>query len=139
MGGWSTITRSGTGPSVQHGQLPRNDSTSGDSPLKRVAVGFAGADAYGMVERHDENLAVADLAGARRGGDRLDRLGRSIGGHRDLDTYLGQEVHCIFGATIDFSVTLLSPIALDLGDGHSGDADRRQRLPDIVQLERFDD
>src|SRR5262245_43338464 len=39
---------------------------------KRVVVRLAGADADRVLERRDEDLAVADLAGARRGGERLD-------------------------------------------------------------------
>ena len=36
---------------------------AGDS--ERVGIGFAGADAHRVLERHDESLAVADLAVAR--------------------------------------------------------------------------
>ena len=41
---------------------------------ERVFVLFAGADAHRRVEVVDEDLAVADLAGARSGDDRLDHL-----------------------------------------------------------------
>jgi len=54
--------------------------------LQRVAVGFAGADAQGVIDRRHEDLAVADLAGACVRGDDLDRLVREIGGHSDLDS-----------------------------------------------------
>src|SRR5581483_921802 len=33
--------------------------------LKRVAVGFAGADAHDLLERGDEDFSVPDLAGFR--------------------------------------------------------------------------
>ena len=39
---------------------------------ERVRAGLAGADAHGLFDRGDENLAVADLVGARRLYDRLD-------------------------------------------------------------------
>jgi hypothetical protein len=42
--------------------------------LERVAVGFAGPDPQRVIDRGDEYLAVADLAGARAGGDDFDRL-----------------------------------------------------------------
>ena len=35
--------------------------------LERVAVGFAGADPQRMIDRRHEDLAIADLAGARGG------------------------------------------------------------------------
>jgi len=57
---------------------------------------------------------------------------------RNFDPQLGQEVHDIFGAAIDFGVALLAAIALDLGHRHAVDADGRERLADFVQLERFD-
>src|SRR4051794_6241043 len=37
-----------------------------------LGVDFAGADTDGALQFHDEDLAVADLAGVRRLGDRLD-------------------------------------------------------------------
>jgi hypothetical protein len=92
-----------------------------------------------MLERHDENLAVANQAGTGRRGDRLDGLGGAVGRHCYLDTNLGQEIHDVFGAPVDFGMAFLPPVAHDLGDGHSGNADRRQGLPDIVQLERLYD
>ena len=41
---------------------------------ERVVVGFAGADAHRVIERGDENLAVADLSGLGGVGDRVDDL-----------------------------------------------------------------
>src|SRR4029077_20693215 len=107
--------------------------------LQRVAVGLASADAQRMIDRRDEDLAVADLPGARLRRDDLHRLVGDLGGHRDLDPQFGQEVHDIFGAAIDFGMALLTTIALDLGHGHAVDADLCQRLADLVQLEGFDD
>ena len=107
--------------------------------LERVAVGFAGADAQRMVDRRDEDLAVADLPGTRVRGDDLDRLVGDVGGDRDFDAQLGQEVHDVFGAAIDFGMSLLAAVALDLGHRHAVDADGRQCLAHLVKLERFDD
>src|SRR5262249_42755336 len=86
-----------------------------------------------------EDLAVADLAGARAAGDDLDRLVGEIGGDRDLDPQLWQEVHDVFRAAINLGVALLAAVALDLGDGHSVYADGGQRLADLVEFEGFDD
>ena len=59
--------------------------------------------------------------------------------HRDLDLHFRQEVHRVFGAAIDFGLPLLAAESLDLGGGQSLHAEVRQRLADIVQLERLDD
>src|SRR4051812_4163798 len=55
-----------------------------------VAVGFTGADAEGVVDRGDEDLAVADLPGACAGGDDIDRLVRQGAVDRNLQPQLGQ-------------------------------------------------
>src|SRR5690349_7864334 len=51
-----------------------NSWTEGSRGSEGVAVGFAGADANGLLDRRDEDLAVTDLAGPGCGGDRLDHL-----------------------------------------------------------------
>ncbi len=53
--------------------------------LERVAVGFAGADPQRMIDRRHEDLAIADLAGARACGDGFERLVGEIGGHREFN------------------------------------------------------
>ena len=57
--------------------------------------------------------------------------------HLDLD--LRQEIDDVFGAAIELGMALLAAEALDLGDGEAGDADLRQRLAHLVELERLDD
>ena len=52
----------------------RDRSIPSLSGLKRGGVGFAGADAHRMLERHHEDLAVADLAGLGGARDRVDHL-----------------------------------------------------------------
>src|ERR1700730_3960839 len=107
--------------------------------LERVAVGLAGADTQRMVDRGHEDLAVADLPGARVRGDDGNRLVRKVRGDRDFDAQLGQKIHDIFGAAIDLGVALLAAIALDLGNRHAVHTDGRQRLADLVKLEGVDD
>src|SRR5580704_10891947 len=119
--------------------LPVRVKTHQSKNLERVAVGLAGADPKRMIDRRHEDLAVADLAGARARGDDVDRLAGEVGGDRDFDAKLGQEIHDIFGAAVDFGVALLAAIALDLGDRHAVDADRGQRLAHLVELEGFYD
>src|SRR5262245_54407745 len=100
--------------------------------LERVVVGFAGADAHGAVNIADKNFAVADLTGLRSGDDRLHDLVLLVVGDGDLDLQLGQEVHGVFGAAIDFGVTLLPSVALDLGHGHAVHPERGQRIADFI-------
>src|SRR5687767_15709505 len=49
---------------------------------------------------------------------------------------LRQETHGIFGAAIDLGLALLAAEALDLADRQALDADARQRIAHVVQLER---
>src|SRR5262245_17169145 len=86
--------------------------------LERVGVGLAGADAHRALDPVHENLAVADLSGLGGIGDRLHDLLDLIVVDCDVEAYLGQEIHGVFGAAIDFLVSLLAAVALDLGNGH---------------------
>src|SRR3954468_14552628 len=92
-----------------------------------------------MVEVDDEDLAVADLAGLGSGGDGVDGLVDLIGGHGDLDLDLGQEAHGIFGAAIDFRVTLLAAITFDFRHRETVNANGGQGIPDFFELEWLDD
>src|SRR5215471_1319536 len=106
---------------------------------ERRLSGFAGADADSLVEADDKDLAVADLAGLRGRGDRLDDLVGLVGGNRHFDLQLGQEAHGVLGAAVDFRVALLTSVTLDFGDGHPVHAYRSQSVADLVELERLDD
>src|SRR5690606_36217340 len=105
---------------------------------ERVGIELAGADAHHAVQVPDEDLAVADLAGARRLHDRLDHGVELLVGDRDLELDLGQEVDHVLGAAVELGVALLATEALDLGGGDAGHAGLRQRLAHIVELERLD-
>ena len=63
----------------------------------------------------------------------------SSSGDHDLDLDLGQEVDHVLRAPVQLGVPLLAPEPLHLGHGQTGDADLRQRLAHLVELERFDD
>src|SRR5690606_19066095 len=120
---------SGRGSAAQ--KIDRLDLATGVPParsLERVRVDFAGADAHRLVDRNDEDLAVADLAGARGAGQRLDHLIGPVARHADFDAEFRQEAHRVLGAAIDFLVALLPAVALHLGDGHAVNPDRVERL-----------
>ena len=57
----------------------------------------------------------------------------------DLDLDLRQEAHGVLGAAIDLGLALLSAEPLDLAHRQSLDAERGQRVADLVQLERLED
>src|SRR6266567_4375349 len=106
---------------------------------QRRGVGFAGADAYGVVDVVDEDFAVADLAGFGGGRNGIDDLVGLFARNSDFDLDLRQEVHGVLSAAIDFSVALLTPVSLDLGDGQPVHPCRSQSVADLVELERLDD
>src|SRR2546423_13925478 len=126
------------------------DRSAGRSPLRGgptpcasrsdgVFVRLAGADAHHLLDRGDEDLAVADLAGLRRLDDRVDAaLGVRVLDD-DLDLHLRQEVDDILGAAVQLGVALLAAEALDLGDRQARHADVGERLAHLLALELFDD
>src|SRR5215218_11033376 len=92
-----------------------------------------------MVDVVNEDFAVADLPGLGSGGDGLDDLVGLLARNSDFDLDLRQEIHGVFSAAIDFSMALLTPVSLDLGDGQPVHPRRSQSVADLVELERLDD
>src|SRR5258708_4725748 len=107
--------------------------------LERRLAALACPDADHLVDRADEDLAVADAAGAGGALDRLERLGHQVVGEHHLDLHLGQEVDDILGAPVQLGVTLLAAESLHLGDGEAEHADVGERLFHFVELEGLDD
>src|SRR3546814_1700771 len=93
----------------------RTDTTlSLHDALPICLAGLAGADAHGLTHFEDENLAVADRAGA---GALLKRFDDPCGERivaDEFDLHLGHHVGGIFGAAVDFGLSLLPAEALDL-------------------------
>src|SRR3974390_1156112 len=126
-------------PPRQVGSIWPNAPRRRSRQLRRVGVGLSRADSNGLFDRRDKNFAVADLPGFGRRADRLDDAIRLFAWHGDLDPHLGQEVHSVFRAAINFSVPLLAPITLDFGHGHAVNADGGERVAHLIELERLDD
>ena len=84
-----------------------------------AVVGLARADAHGLFDGRDEDLAVADLAGSGRADDGLDSLVHGAGRHHDLDLHLRQEAHRVFGPAVDLRMPFLTAVTFDLGHGHA--------------------
>ena len=57
----------------------------------------------------------------------------------DLDFDLGQEVHDVFRAAIEFGMALLPPETLGFGDGDALQSDFLKRFFHLVELEWLDD
>src|SRR6185503_3762711 len=87
---------------------PEPDATP-DPSRQRGVAGLAGADADRVLHRDHEDLAVADLAGARGLAQReRDLLGERVR-HHHFDPDLRQEVDDVFGAAVELGVSLLPP------------------------------
>jgi hypothetical protein len=67
------------------------DCCSDGGGLERVVAEFAGADADRLLDRIDEDLAVADAARLRGGADRVDRLFGELVRADDLDLTFGRK------------------------------------------------
>ena len=94
---------------------------------------------HDLLDRGDEDLAIADLARPRGLDDRLDGAIDETVGDDELDLHLRQKVDHVFGSPVELGVPLLASEALDLGHRESRDTDLGQRFADLVQLERLDD
>src|SRR6188472_128217 len=66
----------------------------------RLDVGLPGPDANGALQRDDEDLAVADLAGARAGAERVDGGLHERIGDGDLEADLLREPDLHGGAAV---------------------------------------
>ena len=104
-----------------------------------VRSGLVGADADGVVDGIDEDLAVADLAGvADPLGGLDDGLDRDVADD-DLDLDLWQQFRIDLLAAVELGVSLGQAAAVDLADGHAGNADGVQGILEGVQFIRARD
>src|SRR5208283_2786166 len=92
-----------------------------------------------LFHRHHEDFPVADSAGSRSALDGLDDLPRQLVRNNYLELYLGQKVHDVLRTAVQLGMSLLTAESLDLADRETLHTDTRQRLFDLVELERFDD
>ncbi len=106
--------------------------------LHGIRAALTGTDAQGIVNRNNENLAVADATGMRRVANGLDSpVDEIVFGH-ELDLHLGQEIYNVFSPAIEFRVALLMTESLDLRHGQALQPGLVQGLLDLVELERLD-
>ncbi len=102
-------------------------------------AGFAGADADGLFDGGDEDLAVPDFAGVGGFDDGFGD-GPGIGiVDDDFNFDLGEEIDGVFTTAVNFGVALLAAEPLHLGDGHPLDADLGEGFFYFFQFEWLDD
>src|SRR5687768_8263958 len=102
-------------------------------------VGFTRADANGTLEREDEDLAVADLAGAAALAERLERRIDEVVGHRDLEPDLVGESHLHGGAAVGLDPVELTAVTLDAGYRGAAHLGPVEGLQYVVRLLRAND
>lgn len=106
--------------------------------LHGVRAAFTGTDAQGIVNRNNENLAVANTTGMRRVADGLDSPVNEVVVSHKFDLHLGQEIHNVLRSAIEFRVALLMTESLDFRHGQALQPGLVQGLLDLVELERLD-
>src|SRR3954453_9448263 len=94
----------------------------------------SGAYPDDAVDRRYPHLAVADATGLRGlHDDPRDVLDVPVV-DEDLDADLRDQGDVVLRTAVDLGVALLPAVAADLADGHAGDAERLQRLADVLPL-----
>src|SRR6266481_6081242 len=107
--------------------------------LQSARSSLSGTDSHGRSKFGYEYFSVTDLSGARRFNDGFHHPIYLVVVHRQLEFYLGQEVDHVLCPSIEFSVALLTPEALDLCHGNALNPYFSQCRSHIVELEGFDD
>src|SRR5262249_61481874 len=110
-----------------------------DERSTAVAAALAGPDADDLVDREHEDLPVTDPAGLGRFLDGFHHLHHLLLPNDDLELHLRKKIDDVLGPAVQLRVTLLPSEPFHLADGEALDADRRQALLHLVQLEGFDD
>src|SRR6266536_2623745 len=105
----------------------------------RRFAGLAGANPHDLLDRCDEDLAVADLSRPRGFYDRFYRAFDEIVGDDHLDLDLGQEIDDVLRTAIELGMALLAAETLNLRHREPADADIGERFAHLVELERLDD
>src|SRR4051812_15724053 len=104
-----------------------------------VVAFFSGADADHLVDGRHEDLAVADLTGARRLADGVEHLVHQRVGDDDLQLDLRDEVYDVGAAAIDLFLAAGAAETAHFRHGHSLHTDLGEGVLDGVELERLDD
>jgi hypothetical protein len=106
---------------------------------KRGNVGFAGADAYGLVDREGEDLAVANISGPRSPPDAFNDVFCLIVRGYDLNFNFRHEAHGMLEAAGCTRAAFLLAVSLGFRESQSVHTSRNQSISDCVKFEGFDD
>src|SRR5215470_9043576 len=107
--------------------------------LNRIETGFTGSDTNGFLYLGDENLSIANAAGLCSAPYGIDRLVDHVVAEHDLDLHLRQKIDDVFGAAIEFRVTLLAPEPFGFRDRDALKSNLLQSLLYFIELEGLDD
>jgi hypothetical protein len=102
-------------------------------------VQMLGGNTRGLFNRGNKNLVAARVSGFGRFGNRLYHLVQLLFSYYQFDFDIGQEVHGVFFAAIDFRVAFVAPEAFDFGGRHLLDPCFTQGIFDFLKSERFDE
>jgi tetratricopeptide (TPR) repeat protein len=102
----------------------------------RRLVLFTGADAIHLLHRQDEDLSVADLAGARGGEDGLHGRLDEVVGHADLDPHLLGQADFDRRTAVGLHQLRLAAVAFDAADAQAAHFSVIERLQDVAQFLR---
>src|SRR3954468_11584095 len=119
------LVRTGLSPGRLHGDLRVG--------LQGVLAGLARANPVGLLDRHDEHLAVADRARAGVLEDGVDHRLHVLAGHDAFELDLRPQPVRQLGAAIALRDALLTPGAFDLRDRQGRKAHAQQLHPDGLE------
>src|SRR5581483_7751400 len=89
--------------------------------LERCFAPLIVADADSIVYARQENLPVADIAGASCGRYRMDRLIHYVISHNHLQLQFRQQINRVLPPSIKFRMPFLSAVTADFNYGHALD------------------
>ena len=104
-----------------------------------LVAGVAAVDAQHLLDRQDEDLAVAHLAGPGGGHHRVDRGLHEGLGDPDLDPHLLHQLHLHRGPAIGFHLFPFATVALSMGNGQAGHLRMEEGFQDFGELLRTND
>src|ERR1700723_1656233 len=104
-----------------------------------VRSGFTGPHPQRLFQFEYPHFSIPGIAGPGDIANRLHHLLRDRIVYRQLHFGLGQEIDARLSSSIDLRVPTLAAIPMHFGYRDALNADVRNRLPDIVQLERLND
>jgi hypothetical protein len=117
----------------------RKVSVVGVTPLQRVLASFSGANPHHVINRRDEDLAVADATGLCGLSDGFYDSGDEIVFDDDFELYLRKEVHDVLRSTIELGVPALTTETLYFTDSDALDTDGAKGFFHFIEFERLDD